>query len=306
MNRLILIPLACLGLLQISSANDQMRNWTFANGTKSSAEIVAYDEAEKIVSLRMGDQTLVKFKEEEFSSIDRAWILQWVEMDEEARALLTKIGGTVTEHVGIGLNGFEVHYAVYQPASVTDAAEPPMLILFHPGGNGRRQIYKYIEAASKVGMTLVSMDYFRNNSDEKLSTEMSQNFELVLPQIEANVRHDKNRIYMGGTSGGACRAYHYSARFKRPWAGILAAGGWLGGNKNYNMPFPPLRVAMINGDKDHGANNWIESDSQCLQKTGSIVSVHAFEGGHQLPPPSVQEKAMRWLLTTDLPDQQIP
>jgi len=91
------------------------------------------------------------------------------------------------------------------------------------------------------------------------------------------------------------RAYHYAVHMPRPWAGIFAAGGWLGGEKYYHLPFPPMRVAMVNGDKDH-ANRMIEPDSARLQQAGCVVSVHAFEGGHQLAPPSVQEKALRWLL----------
>ena len=40
----------------------------------------------------------------------------------------------------------------------------------------------------------------------------------------------------------------------------------------------------------------IDPDSKRLQEAGSVISVHAFEGGHQLAPPSVQTKAMRWLI----------
>jgi poly(3-hydroxybutyrate) depolymerase len=302
MNRFFLFSLVFFGLLQCAKANDQLRLWTFADGTKMSAEIIDYDESQKIVTLRLENQSLNKFKDQEFSTIDRAWILQWVEMDEEARILFTKIGGQISEHVSIGVGEFKINYAVYQPPTTTDVSNLPMLILFHPGGNGRRQIYKYIEAASKVGITLVSLDYFKNTTDEKIDSEMAKNFELLLPQIEANVRHDKNRVYMGGTSGGAYRAYHYTALVKRPWAGIFAAGGWLGGVEYYALPYPPLRVAMVNGDKDAAANAWIERDSQCLQKAGGIISIHAFEGGHQLPPPSVQEKAFQWLLAAELPN----
>lgn len=170
-----------------------------------------------------------------------------------------------------------------------------MLILFHPGGNGRRAIYKYIDAAAS-GVTLVSLDYFRNNSDPVKEDTMLECFNELLPQIEATVPHDAKRVFIGGTSGGASRAYCYSAKVARPWAGILAGGGWLGGMANYQLPYPRMRVAMVNGDKDQGANQWVNSDTECFQKTGSIVSVHAFEGGHQMPPPSVQEKALRWLL----------
>ncbi|MEY3897789.1 MAG: hypothetical protein RLZZ214_3310 [Verrucomicrobiota bacterium] len=295
----LLFPLALCGLLTLAKANDQMRDWTLASGKKQQAEILAYDEPKKLVTLRLPDQTELKMDEQEFSTIDRAWILQWVEQDEEARALLAKIGGTVTEHAGTGK--FATAYAVYHPPAAAAGKKLPMLIVFHPGGNGRRSIYKYIQAAASVGITVVSLDYFRNTAnDPAKEAEMLECFTALLPQIEATVPHDENRMFMGGVSGGAWRSYHYSAQVARPWAGILAAGGWLGGRQYHHLPYPAMRVAMVNGDKDAAANQYVDPDTACLQKTGSIVSVHAFEGGHQMPPPSVQEKALRWLLGAEI------
>ena len=59
---------------------------------------------------------------------------------------------------------------------------------------------------------------------------------------------------------------------------------------------------MVNGDKDMGANRWIDPDTARLQQAGGIVSIHAFEGGHQLAPPSVMAKAFRWLIDTPAPE----
>lgn len=297
--KLLLLPLALCGLLTLAKANDQMRDWTLASGKKQQAEILSYDEAKKLVTLRLTDGTEVRINERDLSTIDRAWILQWVEQDEEARNLLTKIGGTVTEHTGTGK--FTTPYSVYHPPSVAEGTKPPMLILFHPGGNGRREIYKYIQAAAKVGMTVVSLDYFHNAPDfSTAETEMLECFRNLLPQIEAAVPHDEKRMFMGGVSGGAMRAYQYSAWLARPWAGIFADGGWLGGKKFYDLPYPRMRVAMVNGDKDAAANQYVDPDTAVLQKAGCVVSVHAFEGGHQLAPPSVQEKALRWLLSEEV------
>ena len=66
-----------------------------------------------------------------------------------------------------------------------------------------------------------------------------------------------------------------------------------------------MRVAMVNGDKDH-ANRAIKKDTEVLHRAGSAVSVHAFEGGHQMPPPSVLTKGLRWLLESELPAEATP
>lgn len=301
----VLLALALCGLSGIAKANDQMRDWTLASGKKQQAEILSYDEAKKLVTLRLPDQTEVRLGEQDFSTIDRAWILQWVEQDEEARALLAKIGGTVTEHTGTGK--FTTAYAVYHPPAAAPASKLPLVILFHPGGNGRRVIYKYIEAAAAVGITVVSLDYFRNTADDPAKeAEMLECFTALLPQIEATVPHDETRMFMGGMSGGAWRSYHYAAQVARPWAGVFAGGGWLGGKSYYKLPYPRMRVAMVNGDKDVAANQFVDPDTARLQKGGAIVSVHAFEGGHQMAPPSVQEKAWRWLLSEEPPAEAAP
>jgi predicted peptidase len=305
MKKLLLLPAALFFLVKPAGANDQMRDWTLASGQKQQAEIIAYDETAKIATLRLSDHSEIKISADELSTIDRAWILQWIEQDEEARALLSKIGGTVTEHTVPGK--VAVGYAVYHPPVSTDVAELPMLILFHPGGNGRRAIYKYIESAAAVGITLVSMDYFRNTGDDAaVEAEMLECFKTVLPQIEATIPHDEKRMFMGGTSGGAWRSYHYAAQVPRPWVGVLAVGGWLGGKKYYDLPYPRMRVAMVNGDKDKAANHYVDPDSARLKEAGSIVTVHAFEGGHQPAPPSVQEKALRWLLSDEVNAEASP
>jgi predicted esterase len=300
----LIIPIALLCFSAFAKANDQMRQWTLASGKKQQAEILAYDERNKIATLRLADGTEVRIVEQDFSTIDRAWILQWVEKDEEDRALLAEVGGTVTAHTGTG--EYSTEYAVYTPAGIPAGEKAPMLILFHPGGNGQRNVYRYIEAAAAVRMTIVSLDTFRNtDNDPTIEADMLKRFKELLPQIEAEVPHDGNRIFMGGISGGAWRAYHYAAQVKRPWAGIFANGGWLGGKIHYHLPYPAMRVALVNGDKDWGAIREMEPDTIRLQQAGCFVSVHAFEGGHQLAPPSVQQKAFRWLLD-DETDEIVP
>ena len=301
-----LITLAFLSLAHLVTANDQMRAWTFASGLQTQAEITGFDEATREVTLRTPEGKTITLDESEFAAIDKAWILQWIEQDEEARAQLARIGGTVTRYTTTG--EFATTYTLYQPPvqETADNAKPPLLFLFHPGGNGGRMIYRYTEAAAANGVTLVSFDHFRNTKNPEEVAEMEQRFKAILPQIEAAVPHDEKKMFMGGTSGGAWRSYHYSAQVPRPWAGILAAGGWLGGEEWYELPYPKIRVAMVNGDKDHAANQFIDPDTEILQRAGSTVSVHAFEGGHQMPPSSVLTKALHWLLESDAPAEAAP
>jgi len=297
-----LLPALLLATLVTARANNNMRDWKTVSGETYRAELLEYNEATQRVTLRLENRAEIELGHEEFSTIDRAWLLEWTEFGEEMQAKLEKLGGTITRQTTTGK--YPTGYSVYQPPVSEEApeakAKPPLLILFHPGGNGHREIIHYIEAAKAVGMTLVSCEEFRNcGQDDKLEEIMLARFNEALPQIEAVVPHDEKRVFMGGCSGGACRAYHYAAKVSRPWAGVYANGGWLGGKKWYGLPFPKMRVAMVNGNKDEAANYWLDDDSKRLQEAGSPISVHSFEGGHQVPPPSVQEKSFRWLLSEE-------
>jgi hypothetical protein len=287
--------LAALTLLHLppALANSDMREWRLADGGSLRAELADYDEACGRVSLRGEDKSLREIQRAELSTIDQAWLLEWVEYAEEQAALVDKLGGRIVRHDSAGR--FPTGYSVYHPSG-GGAATRPMLILFHPGGNGHRDILRYIEAAEAVQMSLVSCDTFQNSGDDpEIEAGYLERFQELLPQIEAAVPHDPKRVFMGGISGGGWRAFHDSAQVPRPWAGIYANCSWVGDRKYWDLPYPKMRVVMVSGDKDYG-NHTLEKDVEVISKSGSQISVQAFEGGHQVAPPSVMTKAFRWLL----------
>lgn len=287
-----------------SFGSDTFRTWKTNEGQSFGAELESYDEAKKLVVLRLADEKIVEINYDDLIDLDRAWLLEWTEFTEEMQVKLQKMGGVLSAHKSKG--SIPVDYWVYQPPLAAEQAgvKPPMLILFHPNGHGFQAIYRYLEAAKATGMTLVSLDYFRNTGvgreNPEKEAEMFGVFKELLPQIEATVPHDEKRMFMGGCSGGAWRAFHYSAWVQRPWAGIYSNCGWLGiPAQYYSLPYPKMRVAWVNGNKDPARDYYLKPDSARLSEAGCTMSVHSFEGGHQLPPPSVQEKAWRWLLSNE-------
>lgn len=301
-----LLPALLLATLGLSHGSDSIRNWKLASGETYRGDLVSYDEAKKLVIVRLENQSEIQIEHDALSPSDRAWLLEWIEFGEEMQAKLGKIGGALTRHTATGK--FTTEYSVYQPPldHLEAGAKPPMLILFHPNGKGHREIIRYLEAAKAVGLTLVSCEFFRNGPpitgyarQPELEAELLARFNDLLPQIEASVPHDEKRMFMGGCSGGAWRAFHYSAQVKRPWAGIYSNCGWLGGEIWYDLPYPKMRVALVNGDKDPRGNYQHDRDCVRLDQAGCKVTLHSFEGAHQVPPPSVQEKAFRWLLSAE-------
>lgn len=226
---------ACISFISDASANAEIRDWKLTDGSEFRGEIDEVDEVAQAVKLKNDKGGAAVIPLDELSTLDRAWVLQWIEFAEELA-----------------------------------------------------------EAAEEVKMTLVACDIFRNGMEE---SDSIRRFRELLPIIRATVPHDPERDFMGGTSGGALRTFNLSTDLpEETWTGIYSNGGWLGGEKNWNRDYPTMRVVMVNGDEDKAANSWVDSDSEILQTHGCRIAVVAFEGGHQIPPPSVQVKAFKWLL----------
>lgn len=297
MKILPILSAAWLAIPLAAMANTEMRQWKLADGSSLRAEILGFNEATGEIELRGEDKSLTKIKRDALSTPDKAWLLQWVEFQEETEALVGKLGGNITKKTGTGK--FTTEYSVYRPSGTSPDAKLPLMIIFHPGGNGHRDILRYVEAADSVKMALVSCETFQNGKNNKedmaQEAEFLERFKELLPQIEAAVPHDPAKVFMGGLSGGGWRAFHYSAQVDRPWAGIYSNCAWVGDKTWWDLPYPKMRVAFLNGDRDYGRNT-NENDIKVIQKSGSDISFQMFEGGHQAAPPAVMTKAFRWLL----------
>ena len=276
-----------------AQANTDMRTWTFKDGESFRASLISYDKENATVTLKKNDITEGEYKLSELTDLDIEWLKKWRKIQDEMTIALVRVGGEFTHSQTIGDLAHD--YYCYFPEKYQDSQEAlPLLILFSPGGRGQGVLKRHIEAAEKVGFILVSADVFKNNTSFDI---LDPAFAELLETIKANVTFDPNQIFMGGLSGGGALAYHYSAKFSENWAGIYSNGGWLGGEKFYDLAFPlGMRVAMVNGHKDGGANNWVERDTEALEKRLALVKVFSFEGGHQVADVATQMKAMAWLI----------
>lgn len=276
-------------------ANSDMRKWTLASGEFLNAELVKYDLDKEIAVLRMNDEH-VEYQREAFSSLDQAWLIEWAEVSQELDGLLNEMPGRF-EHYQT-TSDYRTDFYVYFPSKYDETSNLPMLILLHPAGKGARHVKRFMEAGEMLGVIIVSTDGNRNTGrNPEVAQYMFERFVDLLESIEAEISFDHDRLFIGGMSGGALRAYIYTARIDRPWAGVLANGGWLGGDDNLTLPYPSgMRVAMVNGNNDRAANQYIERDSEALKNRGCEVGLFSFEGGHQIPPPLIQIKAMEWMM----------
>ena len=279
-------------------ANSEVRSWLLTDGRKISAELLSYHETWNVVKLRLNERETRFFAFNALSAPDQAWVHEWADLGDALDALLERQGGEFLHFTSQG--NYPTSYHVYYPPGMKEGPPAPVLILFDPSGQGERYAKRYIEAAAQAKIVVIGLDEFRNTpppDGDALDAQFFERFKELLPQLQATVGYDPARVFLGGTSGGAMRAYGYTARVDGPWAGVFANVGWLGYKEDYEQPFPSgMRIAMVNGNKDEGAAFYARRDSEILTNRGCVVGFFSFEGAHQVPPPATQAKALRWLL----------
>ena len=186
-----------------------------------------------------------------------------------------------------------VGYHMYLPSNYDPGNPPPVLFLFHPGGSGRGIMKAFRKSADKAGWIIVGCDKVRNGMTTLAGLPMVIE---IMHEVGATVPHNPSRMYLGGFSGGASRAYHTTALLNAPFAGVIACGGWLGGRKAQKADFRKhMAIAMVNGTKDGGARGWTKSDTEALAKRKCEVKHFDFEGGHRIPPRKALDEAMDWM-----------
>ncbi len=277
--------------------NSDVRVWKNLKGETIRAELVSYDATSGEVILKFSDKDDRTFHFDDFSITDKAWLVEWLEFERELSDEIAKLGGKVEHIVTPGV--YPTDLFLYYPSEFKEKdALLPALILFHPGGKAARYLKRHVKAAEASGLLLISCGTFRNTGDDATKEgELFERFKEVFQYIVANIKFDEKRLFMGGTSGGAWRAFHYTAWIDWPWAGIYSNGGWLGGKKYHGLDYADnMRVAVVNGSNDWSANMVVNDYVPVLQKHKCEIAVIAFEGGHQVPPPNIQNKAFNWLL----------
>lgn len=282
--------------LTFASVSAAERSWTSADGREIQAELVSYDVKAETVLIKTA-QGEFELPFSKISEKDQVYIrgLAQKELEPEikpevaVKKVTPKQIGKITKKVTNAGNSYHVYY----PKSYSADTKPPMLILFSPGGGGRAIINNFRKGADALGWVLVGCDKLKNGMNDDRGGQI---FTDLLADIEAKVDHDPELLYMGGMSGGALRAYKNSAFFDRPWRGIIACGGWLGGSDNYDLKFrKKMAVAIVNGDNDENANHYVDDDMDVLEGRRCDVEYFSFSGGHKVGPPELIEEAMRWV-----------
>lgn len=286
------------------------RVWTLDSSRQVSAEYVG--QSLGVVTVETSDGREISLSASRLSEPDLAYIrerertgapaeLPVIPVDEATRFhpgdpdLVAKMQpGTMLRRVSPGDAG--VTWYLYIPLSLTPDDPAPLLILFSPAGRSAPLVAALKEAADRAGWLIAGCDGLRSgmeNPDAERAME-----DGVLDDILGRVPHRADRIFLGGASGGATRAFGLAREDRRPekFAGVLSLGGWLGGTDRRQWRYQRrMAVAFVNGDANKGANSWLGGDTIAMKQSGCLVRSFPFPGAIELPPPAATAEALAWL-----------
>jgi len=271
------------------------REWESSDGRKITAELIDYDAASGKFKIRRTDGSEFSLTRDQVSPGDREFLeahaISVAEAAARAAEQAAAAAGNTVRHPVPG--DPETAFHVYHPTSYKPPAKLPMLILFSPGGDGAGILGAFREAAEELGWIVVGCDHLRNGMDNREGIEV---FTRMLPLIEAATPgHDPEKLYLGGFSGGASRAFNFTIDFDRPWKGVISCGGWLGREPRSNDYPRNMAVVFVNGDDDNGANSYVDRDTQIFKRRRGKVNTFTFPGGHVIAPTRDLVEAMKWV-----------
>ena len=223
----------------------------------------------------------------------------FLDADDAAVGEPSLAGQTITRTMG---KGRDIDFQIYYPARYTANSKSPLLILLgHEGiGNGdsERIPSEFRDLADARDWIVVSCDGFENVSEEKLAADL---FAQLLETIDAEVEHDDSQLYIGGVADGAARAYQYSAKFDRPWKGIIVCNGFSNDDQPEIKVLHPkdMAVAIVIASNNQQTDVVIDRDKRLLESNGTKVKLFKFDGQRLVPPSETLAEAAEWIVEGD-------
>lgn len=303
--------MACGMLLSlVLAARGEMRAWTVEPGRTLVATYVGRSLG--VVTVETSDGREISLSTSRLSDADLAYIRERELAGPPTERPVMPVGtaprfhpgdpefaaamapGTMLRRASPGDAG--VTWYLYVPLSYTADAQAPLLILFSPAGRSAPLVAALKDAADQAGWLIAGCDGLRSGmEDPNVERAMEDG---ALDDLLGRVPHRADRIYLGGASGGATRAFGLARETRRPErvAGILSLGGWLGGAERRQWNYQRrMAVAIVNGDGNKGANSWLGGDTIAIKQSGCRVRAFSFPGAIELPPPATTAVALAWL-----------
>lgn len=289
----------------------QPRMWTNAAGKTITAAFVRFNAAGKKITLKLEKGRQVELPLAGLSESDVSWIKEHVPAAMSNRERMQRhTEGRLGKITSIPATDSYPQAFVYYPSTLKEDTPPPVIVLFNSIGNGQHMVQKFRKACEANGWVALGLTTFKNSESREHEEGLCKLWTSTNENLEKMAFFDPDRMYMGGISGGASRAFSFSERRVppvRPWKGVVSMGGWLGGKDRLTCP-TRMVVAIINGDKDAGANSAVSHDMKVLKKRQCAMKEFPFPGKHEMPPDEHLVEVLKWMgeVSPKTSEQRLP
>lgn len=144
-----------------------------------------------------------------------------------------------------------IKYAMYVPSAYSPSKKWPLILVFHPAGNGGEIRDFWVEKAEESGFIIAGGYSVGGNL-----WELSDDYKVfkMIDDICSTYSIDKNRIYLTGLSGGAVFVYYLGIIYPEVFRAMAPVSGAMFNVKD-NLEFSRkapkhIPVLIIQGGKD--------------------------------------------------------
>ena len=236
-----------------------------------------------------------------------AWIAAWpmlssgyVELSDDEMNRLSAGHGTVEWSQGDSFRSGQIYfvsgfssngasYYLYIPSAFDGEADLPALMFMNAARHGLGPLLKWLPSAEDLGWIVAVPHDIGNDGPDNTPVLLRE----IVRHFRSAVRHDIRRLYVGGVSGGACRAYWQARGFRGEYAGVVDVVGWMCDYDEYVYYPSRLAVVHLNGESYHRKS--FMRDDEILHRTGVRTKMLEYDGGHNYPESAIADEALTWL-----------
>ncbi len=188
-------------------------------------------------------------------------------------------------------------YEIFVPDSIDLSRNYPLFFFLSPSGDPNIYSKAMVEVCKSENCIYASSYNFKNEtSHNDFIPAIKDSIKNILDNYPVHER----LIYLAGFSGGGQGAYVVSHFIKNKFAGIIANNGVIHPNINDSESLKYLglkKVAILVGNEDKVVTPVdLRNDSALLQRSGIIVKMFNFNGGHEVAPEDIYLEAVKWIL----------
>jgi dienelactone hydrolase len=178
-------------------------------------------------------------------------------------------------------------YSCYVPKAYDGDKAWPILYCFSPNANGDSFVERYRDVCEERGWIVVGSMNSKNGPWAPIKAAI----DAMWADTGERFNLSTTMRYASGFSGGSRVSFAVAAQHPTFIGGVIGIGAGLPDAK---APRPGLATFLTCGTGDP---NKAELDPlfEQLKKAGNPVRYENFDGGHDMPPTELMEKAVRWL-----------